>query len=217
MSDLTKTHPADGTPHDPELEVEVLITRLVDGEATDEDRQRFDHLAASEPTLWRQRALRQEDMTILAEQVRDATATMERVALPRRRFIPTRLSLPMAFSGWAAVLIIAVTWVVLTSLNRSGEVRNLDMATSMAPSLSPEDHFEKYLSAPYVLGDMQPLVVEVKELPDGRIAVHFVRRIEEIAFLDPSAELPVDDEGELTSDPTTLRRSEPAVGWPNVD
>ena len=76
MSDMTNTFTGDRTPHDPELEVEILITRLVDGEGTEEDRLRFDHLAASEPTLWRQLALRQQDMTLLAEQVRDATASM---------------------------------------------------------------------------------------------------------------------------------------------
>ncbi len=81
-----------------------------------------------------------------------------------------------------------------------------------ARDISPEEHYRHYMSAPYVLGDMQPQVLEVEELSDGRVAVHFVRRIEEVAFLDPNRELPVDDSGELTSDPTRLRDSEPRVG-----
>ena len=65
-----------------------------------------------------------------------------------------------------------------------------------ASTVSPEEHYQSYLSAPYVLGDMNPEVLEVQEMSDGRVAVHFVRRIEEVAFLDPQGELPVDDSGE---------------------
>ena len=53
--------------------------------------------------------------------------------------------------------------------------------------------------------DLQPVVVDTELLSDGRVAVHFIRRIEEVAFLDPSQELPVNEAGELVKDPATLR------------
>ena len=77
-------------------------------------------------------------------------------------------------------------------------------------------HYARYREAPYVIGEMQPVVMEVEPLSDGRIAVHFVRRIEEVALLDPTAQLPVDENGELTRDLTTLRESEPEVQMPSL-
>ena len=73
----------------------------------------------------------------------------------------------------------------------------------------------KNRSAPYVLGEWQPSVLEVESLSDGRVVVRFLRRIEEVAFLDPSRALPVDANGELTADLGLLRSSEPHVGLSN--
>jgi hypothetical protein len=87
--------------------------------------------------------------------------------------------------------------------------------TAAAASLSPEEHYARYRSAPYVLGEMPPEVLQVDEMTDGRVAVHFMRRIEEVAFLDPTQPLPVDENGELTRDPIRLRTSEPKLHLPN--
>jgi anti-sigma factor RsiW len=201
---------------DSDLHTDILISKLVDGEATDEERQRFDHLAAAEPTLWRLLALRQQDMSVLAEEVRNATATIERTDLPQSRawIVPARLSWPLVFSGWAAVIVLAVSWAVVSLAGARAPRAGIEASAPAAPRMTAEEHLEAYLRAPYVLGDMQPVVMEVEELSDGRVAVHFVRRIEEVAFLDPSVDLPVDEDGELTRDPRTLRQSEPEVGFP---
>jgi hypothetical protein len=201
-------------PHDPEHEADVLISRLIDDEATETDRERFDHLAAAEPTLWRQLALRQQDTRTLEVAVRDATERAVETKLPRHWLAPRRLSWTLSMSGWAAMLIVALTWIVIATGGRplDGGHGLERAAAGLGPGLTPEDHLKRYLAAPYVLGDMQPVVIEVDEMSDGRIAVHFVRRIEEVAFLDPSVELPVDSDGSLTSDPALLRSREPEVG-----
>ena len=77
--------------------------------------------------------------------------------------------------------------------------------------LTPEQHYERYREAPYVLGEWQPLVLEVEPLSDGRVAVYFIRRIEEVALLDPK-DLPLDENGQLTRDIEKLREAEPKVG-----
>ena len=192
---------------DPADEADVLIGRLIDGEASTTDRLRFDDLAAGRPSLWRRLALRQEESVILTAAVAEATHAAARRELPRRWLVPNGVSWTLALSGWAAVIIVAVSWGVVALSN--GDV---NPTVIEARDISPEEHYRHYMSAPYVLGDMQPQVLEVEELSDGRVAVHFVRRIEEVAFLDPNRELPVDDSGELTSDPTRLRDSEPRVG-----
>ncbi|MBT8484831.1 MAG: hypothetical protein HKO59_03990 [Phycisphaerales bacterium] len=195
--------------NDPEAITDLLMSRIIDGEASPADHDRFEHMAAAEPTLWRQLALRQVDSVQLRDAVTDATRRAAAVDLPSRRVIP-RMSWPLALSGWAAVLIALVSWGLVTMT----EQRMIEPAAEPERAsfrFTPEEHLSQYLSAPYVLGDMAPVVVDVKPVSDGRVAVHFVRRIEEIVFLDPFAELPVDADGQLTRDPKALRDREPAV------
>lgn len=51
---------------DQELEVERLLERIVDSEASMEDCARFELLADRESLLWRTLALRQQEMVVLA-------------------------------------------------------------------------------------------------------------------------------------------------------
>jgi hypothetical protein len=196
-------------------ELDLLINRIIDDEAGEADRRRFDELARSDPDLWRRVALRQQDLMLLAEQVGEATASAAETDLPHRWFLPRRLSWPLALAGWAAVIIIALSWSLSALVDRELAARNAaPMPVQNAP-LTPEQHLQRYLEAPYVLADLQPEVLEVEQLSDGRVAVRFVRRIEEIAFLDPQLQLPVDEDGALTKDPVRLRESEPDVGLPD--
>ncbi len=210
MNQSSPTNPDEDIERDQELEAEVLIGRIIDSEAGDEDRARFEYLAASEPTLWRQLALRQQDTDLLAEKVCESVAAIERIDLPRRWLFPERLSWPLALAGWAAVFIISLSWSVVALVEREA---NPSATPQPAVFLTPEEHYEQYRAAPYVIGEMTPEVVDVQALSDGRLAIHLIRKTEEVALLDPT-ELPVDENGELTSNLTELRKSEPPVGLP---
>jgi hypothetical protein len=59
---------------------------------------------------------------------------------------------------------------------------------------------------------MEPEIVEVEPLSDDRVAIRFIRRIEEVAFLDPTRPLPVEPDGTLTRDPKRLRALEAGPG-----
>jgi hypothetical protein len=210
MNHPPRNHPDKPERSDRDMSSETLITRLVDGEATDDDRVHFEHLAGSEPTLWRQLAMRQQDYMLLTAEVHRVTAAAAGRALRFSWLAPRRLTWPLVLSGWAAVLIVSLSWALMTLVTtpRPG-------ASASPASLSPEEHYTRYRSAPYVLGEMHPEVLQVDELTDGRVAVHFLRRIEEIAFLDPSLPLPIDENGELTRDPIRLRATEPKLHLPN--
>jgi hypothetical protein len=205
-------HPGDDAFFEHELEADVLISRMIDGEASDTDRERFDLLSTAEPDLWRQLALRQQDQTLLAEQVATATDVVDRVALHRPWLMPGRLTWVLSLSGWAALIIVAFSWGATALMNQQLSAREHGpMLEEASAQLSPEQHLLYYRQAPYVVGDMEPEVLDVEPLSDGRVAVRFVRKFEEIAFLDPSRDLPVDENGELTTDPLRLRKSEPEV------
>jgi len=215
MNHAPSTPPPDSPQHEGDCELDILIGRMIDGEVSEEDRSRFDFLAASEPDLWRRLALRQQDMRLLAGQVDRTIAGAVHTELPRRWLLPGRLSWPIALAGWAAVVIIALSLALTALVERGMNPPTMAQVPVAHDRLTPEEHYARYLHAPYVLGDMQPVVLEVERLTDGRVAVHFVRRIEEVAFLDPDRQLPVDEDGQLTRDPALLRQSEPVVGLPN--
>ncbi len=177
----------------PAPEEDVLMSRLIDGVASDADRTRFETLADANPRLWRELACRQQDMTALRAEVMTATAVAASVDLPRRWFAPPSISWTMAMSGWAAMIIVMVSWAALALTPRVPDVR------------SPEEHFHAYLGAPYVL-DMQPKVLEVSHVSDGRVAVRFVREVEEVLFVDPDGEWPVDEHGDLLRDLRKFRQ-----------
>jgi hypothetical protein len=203
---------ADEAFFDHELEAEVLISRIIDGEASETDRARFELLATAEPDLWRQLALRQQDQTLLAEQVASATDAVDHVELRRPWLMPGRLTWVLSLSGWAALITVALSWGATALMNQQLNSREHGPALEEASTLlSPEQHLLHYREAPYVVGDIEPEVLDVEPLSDGRVAVRFVRKFEEVAFLDPSRALPVDENGELTSDPLRLRQSEPRV------
>ena len=191
-----------GEPRDPHLELEVLISRLIDGEATDADRSRFQDLADADPALWRRLALRQSDMETLSVAVDGELQTAVQTPLPVRAARGSAL----AFSGWAAVLLLGAAWFLTTLLPSQGTSPNL-AGEGINSRLTSVEHYEQYVQAPYVLGELAPVIVDVEELSDGRIAIQFIRRIEEVAFFDSVAEIPEDaeDVGELPRSPRLLR------------
>ncbi|MHC4946699.1 MAG: hypothetical protein ACYTG1_00345 [Planctomycetota bacterium] len=197
----------DGTADRPERGVEILMTRIIDGEASIDDQRDFERHADGEPSWWRRLALRQLDMVALAGAVEP---TLERAAgvelpaaAPRGRLAPA-----LAFTGWAAVLCLAVGWG-LSALSGPGAPAPVMQPMSSSPAAAPMDPDEllrRYKQAPFVLDELDPILLEAEALSDGRTALHFVRRIEEVAFIDDAETAPVDDTGRFLVDPAMLRR-----------
>lgn len=196
-------------------ESDVLIGRLIDGEASQHDAARFERMAEANPRLWRALALRQQDMATIASHVERQLHQAERIDLPedaaggedsgpRRRRFPWFV----AFSGWAAVIAIVAGWSLLQQRQLPSALTHIVPAATngqVSPPMSPDEHLREYLSAPFVLGEMAPTLLEVEELSDGRTAIRFLRRIEEVAFVKPGDRLPVNENGDLNVPPSELR------------
>ena len=197
------------------MEHEVLIGRIVDDEASSSDRQRFEHLALSEPDLWRHLALRQQDMRALSAEVGRATAAARRVELPHDHHEEPRHTWAFALSGWAAMILVAVCWAIVGRGTPVGPAPGPGNAVTTQASY--EESLQSYATAPYVLGQWQPLLLDTTPLSENRVAVRFLRRFEEVVIIDPTTELPVDEAGELTTDPVALRRSEVGFDLPRTD
>ncbi len=207
MTNEFESHPIDSD----ELAVEQLLTRLMDGESTPEDRESFERSAAAEPSLWRSLAVRQQDMLDLRVGLERAIGSAIDVPLPRRRILPDRMTLPLVLSGWAAVIIISMAWTLMAINGQSSLIGPGTLKVNV-PTPTLAQSYNTYMhDAPYVIGELDPVVTDVEQLSDGRVAVNFIRRIEEVLLLDPDQALPVDENGVLLTDPEKLRQFEPQV------
>ncbi len=190
---------------------EILIGRIVDGEIDNADHQRFRAMADKRPAMWRTLALRQSDMMQLSKQVEMETAGVENIELHRWRVLPHRLTWTLVMSGWAAMLIISLTWGVI-ALTGSGSRTDLDHIDSESPNfirpqveLTPPELLKQYMNlAPWVMNELQSSILNSRMLEDGSLEIDYLRRIrEKITFKpDLAAELieAMENDGQLPPD-----------------
>jgi hypothetical protein len=196
----TKTQNPDGP-----SEVEQLIGRIVDHEATEQDRARFQQLADVEPSLWRRLAQAQEAHAVLSQQVRHEIGGVERIELPAPDQVTRSTSSTLAWAGWAAAIVVAAVWLVSATIGKPVEPIVKPDFSNVQQSI-PEEHFVAYMRAPFVLSELNPRLLQADELSDGRIALRFLRRIEEVVFLDAEQQLPpAAKDGTLLISPGDLR------------
>ena len=217
-------------------EVDVLIERLIDGEAGSEERARFRRLAEADRDLWQRLAERQQERLDLTGAFEAEVTAADRIELPELepdqqlgrpvdrlgnapglgtgrwtgRF-GDRFIIGGAAIGWAAALVMAALWLVPAPPSREApqEGQAVRTWTTSPAERTPDEHLAAYLTAPNVLGELEPVVLEVEELGDGRTAIRYLRRIEEFAFVPSEDPLPLTERGRLTVDPADLRDTVP--------
>jgi hypothetical protein len=100
--------------NDPLVHGELLLSRLVDGEASERDWEEFRSLAGrGAGGLWRALAEAQRDQAVLGVAVGECVQRGERVGLPGQRV--TRgaegvIGRILPWAGWAAAACVALTW-----------------------------------------------------------------------------------------------------------
>ncbi len=196
---------------EPVSESEILIGRIVDGEASPQDHIDFEKQAQAEPSLWRQLALRQQEMAALSEQIERALSPAVATELPAVTVSSRTRSWVVAFAGWAAVIILLVAWSIqarwleISSPPIKRAVQSISQDQSATRDPDYDSFLKRYLQAPYVLGELDPHILDVEELSDQRLAIRFLRRMEEVAFLQLDEKTPVDDQGYPIIDEAQLR------------
>jgi len=162
---------------------DVLIGRVVDGEASASDWEALERLAQTEPGLWERLGRAQRVHARLEREVEDAIAIAELTELPRAHIAGYSLASRIRqYSGWAVAAVLGVAFLGTMGVinNRSPGVGN---NASIGPaSWTADQALQRYLDK----GKEQGVVVE--ELPaklfDARVLddghtkeVIFVRQI----------------------------------------
>jgi hypothetical protein len=191
-----------------------LITRLVDDEAGADEQKQFEDMASVEPELWRTLATRFQDTIRLARAFDDEIGDAAETELPESTPAPlmtvtNRTGWTFAAVGWAAVMVLGVMWAAVYKASPGGAgVERMDGSHSTI-ALTADEHLDEYRRAPFCLDELEPVVLQIEEMSDGRFAVRYVRRFEEVAFFEPDEELPIDELGVIVVEPKTLRDTVP--------
>lgn len=168
---------------------DILITRVLDGEATPEDWAAFRAMAARDQAVWADLADAQQDRADLAAAVADAISIADHVEAPIHRHAGERLNARIktgaAWLGWAAAAMVALA-AFTGKLGTTPPTPGTDtQQAGLFRINSPEDAMQVYLDKGQetgsVLGEMPDRVLLRSEpLADGSgFAVFYVRQIVE--------------------------------------
>lgn len=190
MNDLNPQNPLRPESFEPTRE-DVLIGRVVDGEASSTDWEALERLAATDPLVWERVGRAQRTHARLEREVEDAIAIAELIEAPSPRVVAGHsLGLRVRqYGGWAAAAAIGLAWVAIqrpgsTSLLPANP--GMTAGFGMPASLTADEALAQYVRAGQadgrVLGEMQPMLVSTRPLADGQgKEVWYVRPILERA------------------------------------
>lgn len=199
-------------------QIELLMSRIADGEATRRDWDAFAALAEREPGAWKELAAAQRDHASLSLTVGVALHAAEHVELPSREAAaaylgqsahapPTHVrtwSRLGSLTGWGVAACLAV---MLFGGGRFGASPTLQGGTNTAGILpasytinNPDDAVKAYLDVGKkqnaVIGELpQRLLVESRPAENGRVEVIYVRQFVERAEVNDLMRFGQDESG----------------------
>lgn len=189
------------------IDRDILITRVLDGEATPEDWAAFRAMAARDQSVWAELADAQQDRAELAGALAEAIAIADRVDAPveihaSERF-NSRLRIGVAWAGWAAAAMLALgAFTGRLGLPGPAMPSASTQEAGLVPIDSPEEalqlYFDKGQESGLVLGEMPDRVLLSSEpLADGSgFTVVYLRQIVERQRVPDLFQLGVNEAGE---------------------
>jgi len=199
---------------DPIDRADLLITRVLDGEASVADWESLRTLAGDDPDIWARLADATQQRDALARAVEARVSFADEVELPAGGVdgpieFATRVR---AWSGWAAAACIAIVWATLAGLpmGATPPEASSTLSASIGPDAgppSPDQALRTYLDAGAragrVVEELPTLMVEASRGEDGAMEVFYVRQILERRRVQRFFEVGVDDAGEPVVTPAS--------------
>jgi hypothetical protein len=190
---------------------EVLVSRIVDGEASSEDWRELRALALSDQSVWAELGEQQELRRELGEAVERAMALADGAALPMRSSPQPaqRMRLALAGGGWVAAAVAGLALMINASGAGSTVVAPVQSAGMATPITSAAEALATYLElgkqSGEVIGELPTsLVLDRTPRADGKgYEVVYLRQIVEKTYVDDIYSTARGDGGELVVVPKT--------------
>lgn len=171
---------------------DILISRIVDDEATAEDWAALKELAAGDPTVWRDLADAQYTSIGLASAVQAAIAVADDVDAPVHEHIRTRLTLRAGaaakWGGWLAAAAVTLAWMGAGMPGRNNPAGS--NASLIPGATTTSDAFKRYLDVGKKSGQVveevpQLVLVQTKPIQGGQgYEVFYIRQVLERTVVD---------------------------------
>ena len=175
---------------------DILISRVIDGEASPEDWSALKALAERDPSVWRDLAGLQQDHAELVGAMAEVASIADGIDAPVALSggIAERGRLLRTYGGWAAAALLALGWFVRPATPGGmslipAESRNASNNAALSPfglnhASMPEDYFNAYLRAGEQSGNVvgevgEPVLVATIPQNDGSYEVRYIRQIME--------------------------------------
>ncbi len=182
---------------------DILISRVVDDEATAEDWAALKELAASDPGVWQDLAEAQYTSIGLGSAVQAAIAIADGVEAPVHEHIRARLTLRAGsaakWGGWLAAAAVTLAWMGAGMPGR--ERAGGSSANLLSGAGSASDAFKQYLDLGKQSGQVveevpQLMLVETKPVQGGPgYEVYYIRQVLERAVVNELYGLGQDEVG----------------------
>ncbi|MFG0285719.1 MAG: hypothetical protein ACF8R7_14975 [Phycisphaerales bacterium JB039] len=181
----------------PEVDKDILISRVVDDEASPEDWARLKALAAEDSAIWRDLFETQRAHAELASAVDRELSVAEYIDAPVQDHLTIQLTdrvrRGLSWAGWAAAAAVALAWVGLgPTAGDQGPAR---------AELSPTDYLQRYLETGRQEGLVQgeapaKTLISAQPAPGGAgFEVIYIRQIVERAVVNDLYQIGSDDAG----------------------
>jgi hypothetical protein len=219
---MTNFTTADRRPDDPRDD--ILINRVVDGEATPADWAELDVVAQRDPSVWARLAESQRSHASLQRAVEDALTVAELVDLPHpsERLERAWDSRVRVWGGWMVAAIVAIAWAgnfaqirAMRSAQGNADVTN-NAGLAGIGAMSSDQLFQAYMQSGLadgrVVGEMPMVMLESVPTADGKSQITFVRPLVERAVVDQFYEVGQTDAGKFV--PVKADRNEFTRGEP---
>jgi hypothetical protein len=193
---------------DMDSNIDILISRVVDGVATRSDWESFEHLGAADPSAWRELALAQRQEQMLRKSVGDVVAAAERIELPEAAHAEHRLKFRLrrvaAWGGWAAAAAVTLAFLTRGPVSGQQQLGGRGVQTGgIVPAFESADqlrqaYIEKGKQEGKVVGEIPDRVImSTKPTPDGGYELVFVRQIMERAKVNDLYQASTTEDGKL--------------------
>ncbi len=153
---------------------DVLIGRVVDGEATDTDWADLERVARADSDIWKRIAHAQRAHARLERAVEDAIAVAELVDLPTYQPARAFWGSMRSSLGWAVAAVLAIAFVGKFHQYMPGANPNGPPIITAGPSLSsatPDEAYDRYIRSGLadgrVVGEMEPVLIEARQVSNA--------------------------------------------------
>ena len=184
---------------------DILITRVLEGEAQRNDLRDLFALAAEDATLWDRFQAARQDRDAFAMVVNEAVSVADRIESPLHASegdltSPARLRFA-GWSGWAAAAAIVLAWSWFGQLPPPSPLPDGPTGAILAPaSLSADDALAAYLDRSRaenrLIRELPQVFVEARPAADGHgTEVTYMRQFLERTVVNDIYELTTDEAG----------------------